>query len=360
MPESKPPGLKRGRGMMVTLLALVAVLSVAACGSSSPSAASSAAAGGSGGGASSASGGSGSGSASHVSGAKYTIAVVPKSVGLFYWGTVHAGALAAAKKLHVNIVWKGTEAETDVSGQVNILQDFITKHVNGIAFAATDAHGLVGTAQSAAKAGVPVVNIDSGLTPQKPPLVATNNIAAAAKAADILAKQIGDKGDVALLPFVPSAATSIQRQQGFEQELKKYPNIHLVAVQYDQSDISTALSEMENILTSHPDLKGVFAANEPGVIGTVHALLERSLVGKVKVVGFDNAPDEVNALKAGQVAALIVQNPFQIGYEGVQETLDLIQHKKVPQSVDTGSTVVTKANMNQPAIHKILVPPTAS
>jgi ribose transport system substrate-binding protein len=285
---------------------------------------------------------------------------VPKSVGLFYWGTVHAGALAAAKALHVNIVWKGTETETDVSGQVNILQDFITKRVNGIAFAATDAHGLVGTAQSATKAGVPVVNIDSGLSPQRPPLVATNNIAAAAKAADILAKDIGDSGDVALLPFVPSAATSIQRQQGFEQELKKYPGIKLVAVQYDQSDINTALSEMENILTSHPNLKGVFAANEPGVIGVGHALLERGLVGKVKVVGFDNAPDEVSALASGQISALIVQNPYRIGYLGVSEVLDQIQHKSVPHSVDTGSTVVTKANMNQPAVHALLVPPTAS
>lgn len=343
---------RRGRRKKVIPLALVTAMLLAACGSSAGSH-TSAAAGGS-------SGGSGSASSSKVSGAKYTIAVVPKSVGLFYWGTVHAGAIAAAKKLHVNIIWKGTETETDVSGQVNILQDFITKHVNGIAFAATDAHGLVSTAQAATKANIPVVNIDSGLSPQGPPLVATNNVAAAAKAADILAQQIGGKGDVALLPFVPSAETSIQRQQGFEQELKKYPNIHLVSVQYDQSDINTALSEMENILTSHPGLKGVFAANEPGVIGTVHALLERGLVGKVKVVGFDNAPDEVSALKAGQVSALIVQNPFKIGYLGVQETLDLIQHKKVPHSVDTGSTVVTKANMNQPSVHAILVPPTAS
>ena len=327
-----------GRGWRATaglLATAAAVVLLAACGSSSkPSSA-----------------------ATKVSGAKYTIAVVPKSVGLFYWGTVHAGAAAAASALHVNIIWKGTETETDVAGQVNILQDFITKHVNAIAFAASDAHGLVGTAQAAIKAGIPVVNIDSGLSPQSPPLVATDNIAAAAKAADILAQQIGDSGDVALLPFVPSAATSIQRQQGFEQELKKYPNIHLVAVQYDQSDISTALSEMENILTSHPNLKGVFAANEPGVIGVVHALIERGLVGKVKVIGFDNAPDEVSALAAGQVSALIVQDPYRIGYLGVQEALDLIQHKTVPHSVDTGEIVATKANMNQPAIHKLLVPP---
>jgi ribose transport system substrate-binding protein len=336
--------------------ALIAALAVAACGSSSSSSSASAGSGASS--ATSSSASSGASSQTSTPGAKYTIAVVPKSVGLFYWGTVHAGAAAAAKALGVNIIWKGTETETDVSGQVNILQDFITKKVSGIAFAATDAHGLVGTAQAASRANIPVVNIDSGLTPQTPPLVATNNIAAAAKAADILAQQIGGSGDVALLPFVASAATSIQRQQGFEQELKKYPNIHLVAVQYDQSDINTALSEMENILTSHPNLKGVFAANEPGVIGVVHALLERGLVGKVKVIGFDNAPDEVSALSQGQVSALIVQNPYKIGYEGVAEVVDLLKHKTVPHSLDTGAIVVTKANMNQPSIHKLVVPPT--
>jgi ribose transport system substrate-binding protein len=317
---------------VLAAVALAAAASLAACGS-----------GGSGG--------------SGASSGEKTIAVVPKSVGLFYWGTVHAGAMAAAKKYHVNIVWKGTETETDVAGQVNILQDFINRHVDGIAFAASDAHGLAGTANTAKAQGIPVVNIDSGLSPQTPPLVATDNVAAASKAADILHQLVGS-GQVALLPFVPSAETSIQRQQGFQTELKKYPGMQLSAVQFDQSDISTALSETENILTAHPGLKGIFAANEPGVIGAVHALQERGLVGKVKVVGFDNAPDEVSALSAGQVQALIVQNPFQIGYQGVAETLKLINHQSVPQSVDTGSTVVTKSNMNQPAIHNILVPPT--
>ena len=303
-------------------------------------------------------GSGGSGSSGSGSSATKTIAVVPKSVGAFYWGTVHAGAEAAAKHYHVNIVWKGTATETDVNGQVNILQDFINRHVDGIAFAATDAHGLVATANSAKAQGIPVVNIDSGLAPQTPPLVATDNITAAGKAADILNQLVGGSGQVALLPFVPSAETSIQRQQGFENELKKYPGLQLAAVQYDQSDISKALSDTENILTAHPGLKGIFAANEPGVIGAVHALQERGLAGKVKVVGFDNAPDEVSALANGQIQALIVQNPYQIGYQGVAMTLDLINHKPVPRSVDTGSTVVTKTNMNQPNIHSILVPPT--
>jgi len=292
-------------------------------------------------------------------GTNWTIAVVPKSVGLFYWGTVDAGAQAAGKYFHVHIIWKGTASETDITGQVSILTDFIDKHVNGIAFAATSATGLVPTANAAIKAGIPVVNIDSGLSPQGPPLVASDNVVAAAKAADILARQIGYKGQVALLPFVPSAATSIERQEGFEKELKKYPNIKLVAVQYDQSNIATALALTNDILTAHPQLKGIFDANEPGVDGTVAALAERGLPpGTVKVVGFDNATDEVNDLADGYVSALIVQNPFRIGYQGVAEVVAQLEHKKVPHYVDTGVIVATKANMNQPAVHERLFPPT--
>lgn len=292
-------------------------------------------------------------------GTHWTIAVVPKSVGLFYWGTVDAGAQAAGKYFHVKIVWKGTATETDLVGEESILKDFIDSHVNGIAFAAQSATGMVPIAKTAIKAGIPVVNIDSGLSPQGPPLVASDNVVAAGKAADILARLIGGKGQVALLPFVPSAATSIQRQQGFEKGLKKYPNIKLVAVQYDQSDVLTAESITTNILSAHPQLTGIFDANEPGVDGTVAALAARGIPpGTVKVVGFDNATDEVNDLKDGYVSALIVQNPFRIGYQGVAEVMAQLEHKKVPHNVDTGVIVATKANMNVPAVHQRLYPPT--
>lgn len=299
--------------------------------------------------------GPGSGSAS----GKLTIAVVPKSIGLFYWGTVHAGAEAAAQKLGVNIIWKGTAQETDVTGQTNILQDFLNQHVDGIVFAATDEKALVPIVQQANGAKIPILNIDSGISPQTIPLVATDNVKAASDAADELNSLLHGNGNVALLPFVPTAATSIQREQGFTQQLGKYPGLKLVAKQYDQSDVNTALSVMQNILNAHPDLNGVFAANEPGVIGTIHALQAANKVGKVEVVGFDNATDEVTALQQGQIQALIVQNPYQIGYQGVADMVKMIHHQSVPQSTDTGATVVTRQNMNDPKIHSILYPPTS-
>jgi ribose transport system substrate-binding protein len=289
---------------------------------------------------------------------KWTIAVIPKAVGFFYWGTVKAGATDAAKKYGVSLIWKGVAAETDVTGQVNLLTNLINSHINGLAFAATDVHALVQIATLAKSKHIPVINIDSGITPQSIPLVATSNVAAAGKAADFLAKAVGGKGDVALLPFFPTAATSQQRARGFTQELKKYPGMHLVATQFDQSDASVALQKTNDILTAHPNLKGIFAANEPGAIGALNALKARHLVGKVKLVGFDNAPDEVTALKSGQISALVVQNPYKIGYQGLAEVYELLQGKTIPKNFDSGNVVATTANFNNPTIHKFLFPPT--
>lgn len=297
--------------------------------------------------------------ATAASGGKtYRIAVIPKAVGFDYWETVHAGAEAAAKDLgNVNIIWKGTSAETDINGQISMIEDFINQHVDALVVAATDAKALVPVLQQAQKSGIKVITIDSGTDPQvSDSFVATDNVHAAAEAADEMNKLLGGKGDVALIPFVPGAATSNEREQGFKDELKKYPGLHLVATEYSQSDYNKALSVTEDILTSHPNLAGIFAANEPGALGAAQAVKERGLQGKVKIIGFDAAPNEIQALQDGTIQALIVQNPYKIGYDGVEEAVADLEGKSVDKHVDTGATVVTKDNMNDPEIQKLLYP----
>ncbi|WP_029422395.1 ABC transporter substrate-binding protein [Alicyclobacillus macrosporangiidus] len=301
---------------------------------------------------------SGTNATAASSGKTYRIAVIPKAVGFDYWETVHAGAEAAAKDLgNVNIVWKGTSAETDINGQISMIEDFINQHVDALVVAATDAKALVPVLQQAQKSGIKVITIDSGTDPQvSDSFVATDNVHAAAEAADEMNKLLGGKGDVALIPFVPGAATSNQREQGFKDELSKYPGLHLVATQYSQSDYNKALSVTEDILTSHPNLAGIFAANEPGALGAAQAVKERGLAGKVLIIGFDAAPKEIQALQDGTIQALIVQNPYKIGYDGVKEAVADLEGKTVDQRVDTGATVVTKDNMNDPEIQKLLYP----
>jgi len=283
------------------------------------------------------------------------ILVAPKGLVHSFWVTAKAGADSAGKEFGAEIIWKGPSLETDISGQISILEDYINKNVAAIVLAACDAKGLIGTVQKAIDRKIPVVTIDSGIdTDLALSHVATNNIAAAEKAADVLVGLIGQKGEVACIPFVPGAATSIMRENGFLAGIKKYPEIQVAAIHYSQSEVSVGMAVTEDILTAHPGIMGIFAANEAGTIGVVQGLKSRNKSGEVKVVGFDAAKNEILALKEGVVDALIVQDPFKMGYLGVKMAMHALRGEPVEKQVDTGVYVVTRENLDSPEIRKLL------
>jgi ribose transport system substrate-binding protein len=285
------------------------------------------------------------------------ILVSPKGLVHNFWVTVKAGADSAGKEFGVEIIWKGPTQETDIAGQIAIVEDYINKKVEAIVLAACDTKALNALIGRALDSNIPVITIDSGVDDDRPlSFIATDNIKAAAMAADELARLIGYQGEVALMPHVPGAATTIMREEGFKKGIAKYPDIQLVAVQYSQSDVATAMSVMENILSAHPNLAGIFPTTEAGVLGTVQALAARGKIGQIKIVGFDAADDEITALRNGGVQALIVQDPYKMGYLGVKAALDAIAKRPVAKRIDTGVYVVTKENMETPEIRRVLYP----
>jgi ribose transport system substrate-binding protein len=288
------------------------------------------------------------------------LAVIPKSVGLDYWSKVHAGASCAASQMRgVSVTWNGVTDETDVVGQLNLLNNYIAQGVNGLVYAATDATAMTQVSTSATKAGIKVVGIDSGTDPQPSnvPLLATNNIAGARLAADQLAKAIGPSGGkIAIIAFHAGTQTNDQRVRGFESELKKHPNLHLVATQYSQNDYNTALTVTANVLTANPDLKGLFAANESSDIGAVQAVRLAHRDGKVKIVGWDTSPDEVKGVREGIVSGLISQDPFRMGYDGVRAAAALVRGQGKPRGENTGAVVVTRHNLNTPVVRQFITP----
>ncbi|MEO7196037.1 MAG: ABC transporter substrate-binding protein [Pseudonocardiaceae bacterium] len=289
-----------------------------------------------------------------------TLAVVPKAVGFDFWDSVRKGAQCAASTMpDVKVQWDGVTAETDVTGQVNLLQDFLTRQVDGLVYAATDAKVLAQVTHAALSQGVPVLNIDSGTSPQPDnvPVFATDNVAAARKAADLLADAVGPgEHKVAFLPFQAGTVTNDQRTTGFMAGLAKHPNLTLVAEQFSNSDPNTALSVTENILTAHPDLDGIFAANEAGVVGATNALKQAGKAGKIKLIGWDASPDEVNGVTSGAITALVVQNPFRMGFDSVTAMVKTIRTGKIAPSEDTGVTFLTQRNLNDPQVQAILKP----
>lgn len=285
------------------------------------------------------------------------IGVVPKGISHQFWLTVKAGADAAGKEFNANITWQGPDKETEIDKQVNILEDMVSRKMDAIVMAACDENGLTNVIKKAVGAKIPVITIDSGVKSDLPvTFIATDNIAGAKAAAKELVRLIGGAGEVGLMPFVPGAATSELREQGFKEGLKEFPDVKLVATLYCQSDVAKGMNATQDMMTANPNLKGIFAANEPGAIGAAQAIKAAGKAGQIKLVAFDGSDEEIATLKEGTIQALVVQNPFQMGYQGVKAAVDCIQGKPVEKRIDTGVTVVTMENLNQPEIQKLLYP----
>ncbi|GAA0541376.1 ribose ABC transporter substrate-binding protein [Saccharopolyspora subtropica] len=289
------------------------------------------------------------------------LAVVPKAIGFDFWEKVRVGAeCAGSKHQDVTIHWDGVHAESDVSGQQSLLQDLLSQgDLRGLVYAATDAKALADITKSAQSQGTVVVNMDSGTTPQPPdvPVFATNNVAAAEQATDVLAEQLGGRGKVAFIEFQPGTSTNETRAEGFRRGMAKHPGLQLVAQQSSDSDYNRALQVTQDILTANPDLDGIYAANEPSVLGAAEAVRQAGKVGQVKIIGWDTSEGEIQALRDGVITGLIAQNPFKMGYAAVNAAVSKIRGSAEPlPSSDTGSMLITKDNVDSPEVQKLLNP----
>ena len=289
---------------------------------------------------------------------KKTIAVIPKGTSHLFWVSVHAGALAAAQQFNIDILWNGPAQETEYDRQVQIVDSVVAQHVDGIAMAANERQALVPPVDRAMKAGIPVAIVDSGLdSTNYTTFVATNNYEAGQMAARTLAELIGGQGDVAMLALAPGSGSTMDREKGFTDVIaKEYPGIRIVATQFSMSDRAKGRTAAENILTAQPHLTGFFASAEPSSIGVSLALKGRGLAGRVKYVAFDTADSLVQDLRDGTVDALLVQDPFHMGYEAVKAIVDQWNGKAPPKRIDLHARVVRKGDLDTPEVRALLSP----
>ena len=287
---------------------------------------------------------------------KLTIAVIPKGTENQFWQSIKKGADAACQKEGCEVKWDGPNPEGDPTAQVNIVNNMVTSKVDAVVIAACDKTALVKPVKDAMAAGIPVVTIDSGISTDDPiSYIATDNVKGGEAAADALAKLMGEKGTAGYLIFQKGQVSSDERQSGFEAGMKKHPGIKVLPP-LEAGDAAKANSAVTNMLTAHPDIAGIFASNEPNGISAAVVLEQKKLAGKVKLVAFDASDKEVESLESGTIQALIVQDPYQMGYQGVETALKAIEKEPVEKKVDSGLKVVTKDNLETPEIQKLLHP----
>jgi len=293
---------------------------------------------------------------------KDRIDVIVKATTSQYWATVFDGADAASKVLGVPINKLGAAAETDTAGEVSIMENAIQSKPKGIVIAATNAQALAQPIAAATDAGIPVIVIDSNANTDKyVTFLATNNVVGGEKAADQIAACVKQRtgkaeGDVAYMTALAGAQSLNDRDKGFVDELKKYPGLKIVDHRVGNNDPGKALSDAEDILTRHPKLAAIFADNELEGDGAGRAIEEKSLGSKICAVAFDTSDQEIRYVRNGALDALIVQNPFMMGYAGVWYALAAANGVVLPHLVDSGVHVVTKDNIDSPQMIGLLDP----
>jgi len=286
---------------------------------------------------------------------KYSIAVIPKGTTHIYWQSVKAGAEAAAKEFNCEISWNGPELETDRERQIQIVEDFIARKVDGVVLAPLDKEALVPSVEKLADAKIPCAIIDSGVATDKyVTFAATDNYQGGVLAARRMGEILNGKGNLLMLKYVPGSASTTDRENGFADTIaKEFPNMKIVDSKYGQGTVETALQAAEDMLTRNKDVQGFYACNAPTAVGALQALQSQNRT-EIKMVGFDAEKALLDGLRAGQIDALIVQNPYQMGYIGVKSVVMAIQGKPVEKKIDTGVAVVTKDKLDQPDIKALL------
>jgi ribose transport system substrate-binding protein len=292
-----------------------------------------------------------------------TIPIIVKDTTSFYWQIVLAGARQAGRDLHVKVPELGAQSESDINGQISILENAVAEKPAAIVISPTQFAALGKPIDAAAKS-VKIIGIDSAADSKAfTSFLTTDNVQGGRAAADALAEGIAAKnggkvaGDVALITSLPGVGSLDQRAKGFKEELAaKYPGLKLVADKVADGQATTALNIMTDLITANPDLKGVFASNLIMAQGAGQAVAENKLQGKIALVGFDNDDKLVKFLGDGVIYALIVQDPYRMGYDGIKTALDASKGEKVPAFVDTGVNTITKATMNSARSQQLLNP----
>lgn len=294
------------------------------------------------------------------------IAVIPKGTTHEFWKAVHAGAVRAGRELDgVEIVYRGPEREDNREQQVALVQNFISSGVDAIVLAPLDVQALLQPVRLAGQSGIPVVVIDSGLAGDAGTdyisYIATDNLEGGRIAGHHMADLLGGTGRVLLLRHQEGSESTMNRERGFTAALAEHPGIELIdPKRYSGATSATAQAAAESLLITHGDVDGVFCANESSTFGMLLALRGRGLAGAVKFIGFDASVPLVEALRGGELHGLILQNPMSMGYLGVTTAVAHVRGQPVELRVDTGVTLVTRDNMDEPAIADLLSPDLAS
>jgi ribose transport system substrate-binding protein len=300
--------------------------------------------------------------ATAVAQTKPTIPVIVKDMTSPYWRTVLAGARKAGQDLGVNVGALGTQSESDTNGQISILATAVASSPAAIVIAPSEFAALGKPIDEAAKK-VKIIGIESAAdTKAMTSLLATDNLNAGRVAADALAVAItktyaDTEGDVVMITSMPGVPSLDQRAKGFKEVVAaKYKALDITAEKVADGKPATVIAIMNDLIANTGDLRGVFVSDPVTAQAVSQAVVEKKTNDKINIVGVGSDEKLVKFLQDDVITGLVVEDPFRMGYDGVKMALAASKGEQVSANVDTGVTLITKANMGSARSEELLKP----
>lgn len=280
---------------------------------------------------------------------KYRIVIVTKALDSEFWQTLKKGAEDAAQQHpDVELSVLAPEREINIDQQVSILEDQILKKVSALAVVPGGVAEVTPVLDKAKAAGIPVLIVDNDTPwPGKLSYIGTDNRVGGKLAGEYIARALGGHGKVAIVRGILGVSSHEDRVAGFQEAIAQAPGIQVVTIQPANSERALALTVMENILTSNPDLNAVFATSDQMALGAMEGVAAQHLTGKVLVVGFDAGKEAVRAVKSGAISAVVAQYPANMGKQAVEAAIKAIHGEPIAKVIDTGTALVTKENADE-------------
>ena len=263
-----------------------------------------------------------------------------------FYISMECGAKEEAARLGYQLTTQAPD-RFEAALQTPIVTGVLATRPAGVLIAPTDDVALANPMTQLKSAGIQVVEVDTRLQDESVGLstVSSNNEQGGALAAQTVAQLVGEQGKVMVLNTKAGTSTTDARARGFEQEIAKYPGITYLGQEYTDNEPSVAAQKVSATLSSDPDLAAVFATNLNSGEGAATGLRNAGRTEQVRLVGFDASPNQVEDLRAGEVSALIAQDPATIGRQGVQQVVAAIEGKPVEREIQTDLVAITQADM---------------
>ncbi|MEG0585469.1 MAG: substrate-binding domain-containing protein [Christensenellaceae bacterium] len=288
---------------------------------------------------------------------KAELIVKSNAAGFEFWELVKKGALEGAKEQNVELTISGPQTEEDVDGQIRLLLEAMERKPDVIILAPVDQQKLYPYAQKIIDNDIKLVFVDSSVNTQIGScFVGTDNFAGAQAVAEYMAQSLHKKGEIAVIAHQMSASTSIARIDGFENIMRKYPEITIIG-EYDIGDsVQKSYQQTMQILKENPKLDGIYATNQISAEGVSQALMETGRYHDVQFFSFDSSTVQNSALEKGVVKGFMVQMPFNMGYMSIEAAVAAHKNKVGEYFINTGFTYVTKETMREEEVQKLIYP----